>query len=154
MSILASKFRVLRGWKPGDVIPAVDNVQAHATAGVIDTLPGGTIVTRLGDGTWGVPASVVTAANKAITSPDIRIVLSGTDDFDSIATSGLMVVGRGNLRVRVSNLAAAQTFPVGGAVSYNTSGQFTDASTNMVIGHVNANNVNTDGTIDIDLALN
>lgn len=153
MSILNSKFRVLRGWKPGDVIPAVDTVQAHATLGVIDTLPAGTIVTRLGDGTWGVPASVVTAANGGITRPDIRIVLSGTDEFDSIATGGKILVGRGNLRVRVSNIATG-TFGVGDAVSYNTSGQIKDASTDMVIGHVNVNDVTANGTIDIDLALN
>jgi len=154
MSILNSKFRVLRGWKPGDVIPSVDTVQAHATAGVTDSLPAGTVVTRLGDGTFGVPASVVTAANGGITRPDLRVVFSGSDDFDSIATGGKILVGRGNFKLRVSNLANGQTFAVGGGVSYNTSGQFVDAGTDMVIGHVEANNVATDGTIDIDLALN
>lgn len=153
MSLYANKFRVLRGWKPGDVIPSVDTVQAHTTGGVIDTLPAGTVVTRLGDGTFGVPASVVTAANGGINRPDIRVVFSGTDDFDSIATGGKMLVGRGNFKVRVSNLAAG-TYGVGDGVSYNTSGQFKDAGTDMIIGHVEENNISTDGTIVIDLALN
>lgn len=154
MTILASKFRVLRGWKPGDVIPAVDNVQAHVTGGVTDSLPAGTVVAPQGDGTYGVPASVTTAANGGITRPDIRVVFSGTDDFDSVATGGKIVVGRGNFRLRVSNLAGGSTFPVEGPVSYNTSGQFKDAGTDMIIGRVVANNVTADGTIDIDLALN
>lgn len=153
MTILASKFKVLRGWKPGDVIPAVDNVSAHVTGGVTDTLPAGTIVAPQGDGTWGVPASVTTAANGGITRPDIRIVLSGSDDFDSIATGGKIVVGRGNFRVEASNLAGGSTFPVEGPVSYTTSGTFKDAGTDMIIGRVVRNNVSTTGTVVIDLAL-
>lgn len=153
MTILASKFKVLRGWKPGDVIPAVDNVQAHSTTGVIDTLPAGTVVTTQGDGTYGVPASVVTAANAATTKPDIRVVFSGSDDFDSQATGGKILVGRGNFRVEVSNLAGGSTFPVEGPVSYNTSGQYKDAGSDMIIGRVVRNNVSTTGTVVIDLAL-
>lgn len=154
MSILNSKFRVLRGWKPGDVIPAVDNAQAHVTGGVVDTLPAGTVVARHADGSYVVPAATVTAASAATTKPDIRVVFSGTDDFDSIATGGKILVARGNFRLKVSNLAGSQSFPVGGPVSFNTSGQYKDAGSDMIIARVVANNVATDGTIDIDLALN
>ena len=154
MSILNSKFRVLRGWKPGDVIPAVDNVQAHVTTGVVDTIPAGSVVTRHADGSYIMAAATVTAANAATQKPDVRVVFSGTDDFDSIATGGKMVVGRGNFRVQVSNLAGGSTFPVGGPVSFNTSGQYKDAGSDMIIGRVVSNNVTADGTIVIDLALN
>jgi hypothetical protein len=154
MSLYASKFRVLRGWKPGDISNAVDTVQAHATTGVIDTLPAGTVVAPAGDGTYAVPGSVVTAANGGITRPDIRVVFTGTDDNDSISLGGKMLVGRGNFRVQVSNLAGGSTFPVEGPVSYNTSGQFKDAGTDMIIGRVVRNDVTATGTIVIDLALN
>jgi hypothetical protein len=153
MTILASKFKVLRGWKPGDVVPAVDNVQAHTTGGVLDTLPAGTVIGPQGDGTWGVPLAVTTAANGGITRPDIRVVFEGTDDFSSQATGGKMVVGRGNFRVEASNLAGGSTFPVEGPVSYNTSGQYKDAGTDMIIGRVVRNNITTTGTVVIDLAL-
>ena len=62
---------------------------------------------------------------------------------------------RGKLTVRTDKLAAAQTFPIGGAVSYDT-GLLEDAgaaATTQAIGTVIANNVATDGTIDVELDL-
>jgi hypothetical protein len=38
-------------------------------------------------------------------------------------------------------------------VSYNTSGQYKDAGTDMIIGRVVRNNITTTGTVVIDLAL-
>ena len=144
MTILNSKFDVLRGWTPGGDAGIDQSIPPRIVAGVPVSLPAGLIVALRSDGTVDVPASL------AATWKPFYVVASGNNDFDAQYV-GKVVCLRGKLTIRTDKLAAAQTFPVGGPVSADTSGMLVDAGANYRIGFVLANNIVTDGTIDVEL---
>lgn len=144
MTILTSKFDVLRGWTPGGDAGIDQSIPPRAILGVPVSLPAGLIVVLRSDSTVDVPAAL-----DANWKP-YYVVASGNNDLDAQYV-GKVVCLRGKLTIRTDKLAAAQTFPVAGPVAVDTAGMLVDAGVNYRVGFVLANNVSTNGTIDVEL---
>lgn len=149
MSNLSDKFQVTRGWTPGGDAGPDDCLPPHISGGSPVTLLPGNIVELLSDGTVDVATTVVLPA----ATPQLFVVVEGnTVDF-SAEFVGKVALLRGKINVHTDKLAAAQTFPVAGPVSY-TAGTLKDAgATDHVIGFVTSNTVSTDGCIDVSMSL-
>jgi len=144
MTILTSKFDVLRGWTPGGDAGIDQSLPPREIAGVPVSLSAGLLVVLRSDGTVDVPAAL-----NGNWKP-YYVVQSGNDDFDAQYV-GKVVCLRGKLTIKTDKLAAAQTFPVAGPVAVDTSGMLVDAGANYRVGSVLENNVSTDGTITVEL---
>lgn len=146
MTILNSKFDVLRGWTPGGDAAIDESLPPFVSGGSPVQLAAGTIVELKSDGTVDVPA-----ASDASAKP-LYIVAEGNDDF-SADYVGKVLCLRGKLQVRTDKFAAAQTFTVGTGVGVNTSGLLIDVGATLRVGHVLADDRTTNGTIDVELDL-
>lgn len=146
MTILNSKFDVLRGWTPGSDAGIDQSLPPYVSGGVPVSLAAGTIVVLKSDGTVDVPA-----ASSGSAKP-FYIVVEGNDDF-SAQYVGKVACLRGKLTVRTDKIATAQTFAVGDFVGVDTSGMLIDVGATIAVGFVLANNVSVDGTIDVELDL-
>lgn len=150
MANLDDKFDVLKGWEPGGDASVDQSFPPEVITGTPVTLLPGTLVTLDSSG------FVNAATTPDITAADplpIYVVVEGNGDDYSAQFVEKVVCLRGKLTVRTDKLAAAQTFAVGSPVSFDT-GLLTDkAATEQIVGYVIANNVGTDGTIDVELDL-
>jgi hypothetical protein len=153
MAALTDKFDVLRGWEPGGDAGVDQSFPPNAPGGVPVTLLPGYIVTLSASGTVDV---ATTPANVTLGTADPRqvyVVVEGNGADFSARFVGKVVCLRGKLTIRTDKLGVAQTFPVAGKVTYSA-GLLMDkapAATTQVIGTVIANNVATNGTIDVEI---
>lgn len=144
MTMLTSKFDVLRGWTPGGDAAIDQSIAPRVIGGVAVSLAAGLLVVLRSDSTVDVPAAL-----DANWKP-YYVVASGNDDFDAQYV-GKVVCLRGKLTIKTDKLAAGQVFPVAGPVAVDTSGMLVDAGANWRVGFVLENNVSTDGTITVEL---
>lgn len=155
MANLTDLFDVLRGWEPGGDASIDQSLPPNAPGGTPVTLLPGYIVDVSAAGTVDVsstPADVTLGTAQPL---QVYVVLEGNGADTSAQFVEKVVCLRGKLTVRTDKLAGAQTFAVGGKVSF-VSGLLTDAgatATTQVIGTVLENNVATDGTIVAELDL-
>lgn len=155
MANLDDKFDVLKGWEPGGDASIDQSFPPEVIGGTAVTLLPGTIVTLDASGFVNAATSPADVTLGTAQPLQVYVVAEGNGDDYSAQFVEKVVVLRGKLTVRTDKLAAAQTFPIGGAVSYDT-GLLEDAgaaATTQAIGTVIANNVATDGTIDVELDL-
>lgn len=144
MTILNSKFDVLRGWTPGGDAGIDQSLAPRIVGGNPVALTAGQIVVLRSDSTVDVPAAL-----DANWKP-YYVVAQGNDDLDTQFV-GKVTCLRGKLTIKTDKLAAAQAFPVAGPVAVNTSGLLVDAGANFRVGFVLENNVATDGTITVEV---
>jgi len=155
MANLNDKFDVLRGWEPGGDASIDQSLPPVSPGGVFATLLPGNIVDINTAGEVDVatsPADVTLGTAQPLL---VYVVVEGNGQDTSAQFVEKVVVVRGNLTVKTDKLAAAQTFPVNGKVSY-AAGLLTDAgaaATTQVIGTVLENNVASDGTLVVELDL-
>lgn len=155
MANLDDKFDVLKGWEPGGDASVDQSFPPEVITGTPVTLSPGTIVALDASGFVNAATSPADVSLGTAQPLQTYVVLEGNGDDYSAQFVEKVVCLRGKLTVRTDKLAAAQSFPVGGAVSFNT-GLLEDAggtATTQVIGYVIANNVTADGTIDVELDL-
>jgi hypothetical protein len=142
MSVLNSKFDVLRGWPNGQSVDA-----CFAADNGASTLSGGDIVV--------LTATGVAWADTASTPKAVFVVVEGNDDF-SAQFVGKVNCLRNSALLRVSNYVtggAPGTFAVGTDVTYDSTGSGTGKwaaaqSGEQVIGEVWAIDA-TNATLDI-----
>lgn len=153
MASLNDKFDVLRGWEPGGDAGIDQSLPPVKIANVPVTLLPGYIVALNATGEVNVASSPASVAVGTAQPLRVYVVVEGNGaDYSTVFTEKVVCL-RGNLTVKTDKLAAAQSFPVNGKVSYNN-GLLTDAgatATTQVIGTVLANNVATNGTITVEL---
>lgn len=149
MSILNSKFDVLRGWDIAGDATVAPSLPPYVNAGVPVTLVPGNIVYLRSDGTVDVATTGdITATNPLL----VYVVVEGNDDY-SAQFVGKVVCLRGECTIKTDKFDPSDSFPVAGKVSF-VSGLLTDwASTNQIVGTVLENNVSVDGTITVELSL-
>lgn len=155
MANLADKFDVLRGWEPGGDASIDQSLPPVKSGGVPVTLLPGTIVALDSAGEVDVATSPANVTLGTADAPRLYVVLEGNGSDTSAQFLEKVVCLRGNLTVKTDKLASAQTFAVGGKVSYS-SGLLEDkgpTATTHEIGTVLENNVATDGTIVVELEL-
>jgi len=155
MANLNDKFDVLRGWEPGGDAGVDQSLVPLKVGEVAVTLLPGNIVVPDSNGEVDVATTPASVALGTANIPTVYVVVEGNGvDTSSVATDKVVCL-RGKLTVRTDKLKAAQTFAVGSAVSYDA-GLLQDkaaVATTHQIGTVLANNVATDGTIDVELDL-
>lgn len=144
MTILNSKFDVLRGWTPGGDAGIDQSIAPRISGGSPVSLPAGLLVVLRSDSTVDVPAAL-----DANWKP-YYVVAEGNDDY-SAQYVGKVLCLRGKLTIKTDKLAGGQTFPVAGPVAVSTAGLLVDAGANYRVGFVLANNVATDGTLVVEL---
>jgi hypothetical protein len=155
MSALTDKFDVLRGWEPGGDASIDQSFPPALSGGLPVTLQPGYIVQLASTGRVDVATSPASVALGTANIPPVYVVVEGNGSDTTAQFVEKVVCLRGKLTVKTDKLAAAQSFPVGGGVSYSA-GLLTDklaAGTTHQIGIVIANNVATDGTITVELDL-
>lgn len=155
MANLDDKFDVLKGWEPGGDASVDQSFPPEVVGGTPVTLLPGTIVTLDANGDVNTATSPADVSLGTAQPLQVYVVVEGNGDDYSAQFVEKVVCLRGKLTCRTDKLQAAQTFPIGGKVSYNT-GLLEDAgatATTQVIGTVIANNVSVDGTIDVELDL-
>jgi hypothetical protein len=155
MANLNDLFDVLRGWEPGGDASIDQSLPPFVSGGTPVTLLPGYIVTVDANGFVDVastPADVTLGTAQPL---QVYVVLEGNGQDTSAQFVEKVVCLRGKLTVKTDKLTGAQTFPVGGKVTY-ASGLLSDAggtATTQVIGTVLENNVATDTTITVELDL-
>lgn len=155
MANLNDKFDVLRGWEPGGDASIDQSLPPLAPGGTPVTLLPGYIVDINTSGEVDVATSPANVSLGTAQPPLIYVVLEGNGTDTSAQFVEKVVCLRGKLTIKTDKLAAAQTFPVNGKVSY-ASGLLTDAgaaATTHVIGTILENNVATDNTLVVELDL-
>lgn len=155
MANLDDKFDVLKGWEPGGDASIDQSFPPEVVGSAPVTLLPGTIVTVDANGYVNAATSPADVSLGTAQPLQVYVVLEGNGDDYSAQFVEKVVCLRGKLTVKTDKLAAAQTFPVAGKVSYD-SGLLEDAgaaATTQVIGTVLENNVATDGTIVVELDL-
>lgn len=150
MAALNDKFDVLRGWDVGGDASVEESFPARLVSSVPVTLAPGVIVTLASTGF----VDVATTGDITATPPLLVWVVVEGNNFDySTKFLKKVVCLRGKLTLKTDKLAAAQTFPINGRVSFSA-GLLTDCgATDQSIGRVSANNVATDGTITVQVDL-
>lgn len=146
MTALNDKFEVLRGWLPGGDSNVDQSFPPRISGGLPVTLQPGHIVEFRSDGT--VDVSTATVAIKPV-----YVVVEGNNiDKDTVFVGKVMCL-RGKLTIKTDKLGAAQSFPVGGGLTF-TAGLLMDlAGGTQLAGFVVANNVSVDGTITAEIDL-
>lgn len=155
MSVLTDKFDVIRGWEPGGDA-SIDHSFPPALSGSTPvTLLPGYIVALASTGRVDVATSPANITTGTALVPKVYIVVEGNGSDTSAQFVEKVVCLRGKLTIKTDKLGAAQSFPVGGAVTY-VSGLLEDlgaTGTEHNIGLVIANDVATNGTITVDVDL-
>lgn len=144
MTILNSKFDVLRGWTPGGDAGIDQSIPPRIVGGLPVSLVAGQVVVFRSDGTVDVPAAL-----DANWKP-YYVVVEGNDDFDTQYVGKVLCL-RGKLTIKTDKFATAQSFPKAGPVAVDTSGMLVDGAGNYRVGFVLENTISTDGTITVEL---
>lgn len=155
MANLNDKFDVLRGWEPGGDASIDQSFPPVKVGSVPTTLLPGYIVALDSNGEVDVATSAADVTLGTANPTQVYIVLEGNGVDTSPQFVEKVVCLRGKLTVKTDKLAAAQTFAVGGGVTFD-SGLLEDhgaTATTQQIGTVIENNVSTDGTIIVELDL-
>ena len=150
MAALNDKFDVIRGWEPGGDASVDQSLPIHKVAGVMVTLLPGYIV----EVAPGGDIDVSTSPNLAIADPiQVYVVLEGNGSDLSPRFLEKATVLRGKLTLKTDKVQPAQVFAVGSPVSFS-SGLLKDKAANeQIIGYVLANNLTSDGTINVEVDL-
>ena len=144
MSVLNSKFDVLRGWpKEG----AIDETWLiHQTvAGTDDSLPLGTVVTI--DATSGGAKAATTPNRTSANGTSVWVVVAGNDDFSSQFVHKVVAL-RSNAMFQLdpANLTAG-SYVRGSKLSFTAGKWKVAAATEQVIGEVLQDRTAIDGTV-------
>ena len=153
MASLTDKFDVLRGWEPGGDAGIDQSLPPKKTVGVPATLLPGNIVTMDVNGDVDVATSPADVTLGTANPLQVYVVLEGNGQDYSPVFVEKVVCLRGKLTIKTDKLTPAQTFPLGGGVTYAT-GLLSDhgaTDTTQMIGTVLANNISVDGTIVVEL---
>lgn len=150
MAALTDKFDVIKGWEPGGDASIDQSFPIHKVMGVMVTLLPGYVVQLA----VGGDIDVATTPDMTLADPvAVYVVVEGNGADFSPQFVEKAVVLRGKLTVKTDKLAGAQTFPVTGPVSFSSGLLIDKGATDQIIGYVIANNVATDGTINVELDL-
>ena len=153
MTALNDKFDVLRGWEPGGDASVDQSLTPAKSGGISVTLLPGYIVSINTSAEANVATSPADVTLGTAMPPLVYIVVEGNGVDTAPKFVDKVVALRGKLTVKTDKLAAAQSFPVNGKVTY-ANGLLTDhagTATTHCIGTVLANNVAVDGTIIVEL---
>jgi hypothetical protein len=153
MASLTDKFDVIRGWEPGGDASIDQSLPPKKIATVPVTLLPGYIVVMDVNGDVDVATSPADVTLGTANPPQVYVVLEGNGQDYSTVFVEKVVCLRGKLTVKTDKLTPAQTFPLGGKVTY-ASGLLSDhggVATTHQIGSVLANNISVDGTIVVEL---
>jgi len=142
--LLNGLFDVLRGWPREGALD--ETFPCHKTAGVLDVLLPGTVVSmQVADGTVAIATTPDRTAADAIPT---WVVVEGTDDFSGKFTEKVVCL-RANamFRLSVADHCEAASYAARTLLSFN-GGKWREAAIkNQVIGEVIKNDVAVDGTI-------
>ncbi len=141
MTLLSSKFDVLKGWTPGGDAGIDQTLPPAQAGGVNKTFVAGSFVVLQSSGVVDVPSAPST------TWQPVYLVIEGAD-FDSVYT-GMITCLRGKLTIKTDQVSGSVT--VGGPLTVNASGQLVAAGANTRYGYVLADNTSVDGTITAEL---
>jgi len=148
MSLLNSKFDILRGYPNGSALTWP--FQIKKTGGSYVNIPAGTIVTTELSGTATVVNAATTPDMSSAPSKPMWLVVEGNDDFSGQFVQKCAACKLGSGIIWETDSYAAGTYNPGQAVSVSA-GQIKEyAVTNQVIGHVLENRVATKGTLVIE----
>lgn len=149
MSILTSKFDVLRGYPNGSALTWPFPI--HVDGGVAVTLPAGTVVDMLSEGQTDGSMDVATSPDLS-TDPTIEtwIVVEGNDDFSGQFVGKCACVKLGSGVIWETDQYEAGTYAPGTAVKA-ASGKVDEwaATKDQIIGYVIENRISTKGTLVI-----
>jgi len=159
MANLTDKFDVLRGWHPGGDSSIDHSFEPKEVASVPVTLLPGTIVERKSTGLVEAGVGTVDVTPGTGVPKKLYVVLEGNGEDLSTQFVDKVVCLSGKLVVRTDKIEAGETFAVGQMVSvgHATAGLLEDhngtTEVTQIVGHVLANNVTANGTIDVFLDL-
>ena len=145
MSVLNSKFDVLRGWPKEGAIDESFTIK-QTVPGVDDALPLGTVVKVDIDG----KAVAATTPNRTTTNPVATwVVVAGNDDFSSQFVHKVVAL-RSNAEFKLdpANFNAG-TYTPGVKLTFSAGKWQVAVATNQIIGEVLVDNTATDGTITV-----
>ena len=141
MTILASKFDVIRGWPTGAAFD--ETFPVYQPAGVPVSLSSGTLIALRPDGTVDVASSPVAGAN----STPVWIVIEGNDDYSGTFLQKVVAL-TGTCMVKTTKFVAG-SWAVGSPVTFDD-GQFALATVGLqVVGSVMKDDRTVDGTLTI-----
>ena len=155
MANLNDKFDVLRGWEPGGDASIDQSLPPFVSGGTPVTLLPGYIVVVDSNGFVDVATSPSDVTLGTALPFQVYVVLEGNGQDTSAQFVEKVVCLRGKLTVKTDKLGTAQTFPIGGSVTF-VSGLLEDVlgnGTEQRIGTVLENNVATDSTLVVELDL-
>jgi len=147
MSVLTSKFDILRGYPNGSGTPWSFPIKMNGT--VPYSVYAGTIVTQESQNNKTV-AALATTPNTGSAEPiQMWLTVEGNDDFSGQFVVGCNTVLLSSGIVWETDVFTAGTYAVGGAVSVS-GGKVQDRGSNeQTIAYVLENNIATKGTITL-----
>lgn len=155
MANLNDKFDVIKGWEPGGDASVDQSFPVTESGGSPVTLLPGYIVVPDSNGEVDVASSPSNVTLGTAIVPQVYVVLEGNAQDTAAQFVEKVVCLRGKLTVKTDKLDDGQSFPVGGAVTYDNGllQDMGDSDTTHQVGIVIENNVSDDDTIVVELDL-
>ena len=145
MSLLNSKFDVLRGYPNGSALTWPFEIKKNGSTPV--TLAAGNIVTQELSGALTVVDKATTPNVTSADPLDVWLVVEGNDDFSGQFVNKCAAVKIGSGVIWKTDDYASGTYTPGVAVSYASGQLKVKASTEQIIGYVLEDRTATEGCV-------
>jgi len=147
MSILTSKFDILRGYPNGSALTWPFPIKK--VAGVAVSLPGGVLVTQELSGIETVVDKATTPDTSSADNIDVWLVVEGNDDYSGEFVGSVAAVKPGSGLIWETDDYAAGVYTPGVAVSFNAGQIKVKAANEQIVGYVLEDKTATKGTVVI-----